>query len=111
MNTVTVKYNALTAEEVIFLWETVWGDGQLINEMKSLRRNESFSGFFLYGCRTFSKGDGSGCSCESSMIDFVCQNERDSYHFNGVFRINSTPRVFLPQWEDTVQPAQVSRIS
>lgn len=27
MNDFTIKYNELTAEEFIFLWETVWGDG------------------------------------------------------------------------------------
>ena len=27
MNKLVIKYNELTAEEFIFLWETVWGDG------------------------------------------------------------------------------------
>jgi len=32
MNELTIKYNELTAEEFIFLWETVWGAGPSLEQ-------------------------------------------------------------------------------
>ncbi len=34
MSKYTVKYNELTAEEFILLWETVWGQGPTLEQTK-----------------------------------------------------------------------------
>ena len=34
MNKLVIKYNELTAEEFIFLWETVWGDGPSLEQTR-----------------------------------------------------------------------------
>lgn len=34
MSEFTIKYNELSAEEFIFLWETVWGDGPSLEQTK-----------------------------------------------------------------------------
>ena len=34
MTTLTIKYNELSAEEFIFLWETVWGQGPSLEQTK-----------------------------------------------------------------------------
>ena len=34
MNGLIIKHNELTAEEFIFLWETVWGDGPSLEQTK-----------------------------------------------------------------------------
>ena len=34
MNNLTIKYNELTAEEFISLWESVWGDGPSLEQTK-----------------------------------------------------------------------------
>lgn len=34
MNKLVIKHNELTAEEFIFLWETVWGDGPSLEQTR-----------------------------------------------------------------------------
>ena len=34
MNELVIKHNKLTAEEFIFLWETVWGDGPSLEQTR-----------------------------------------------------------------------------
>lgn len=34
MNELVIKHNELTAEEFIFLWETVWGDGPSLEQTR-----------------------------------------------------------------------------
>lgn len=34
MNKLVIKYNELTAEEFIFLWETVWGEGPSLEQTR-----------------------------------------------------------------------------
>lgn len=42
MNGLTVKYNELTAEEFIFLWETVWGDGPTLEQTELAMKHTLF---------------------------------------------------------------------
>lgn len=42
MNEFTVKYNELTAEEFIFLWETVWGDGPSLEQTELAMKHTLF---------------------------------------------------------------------
>lgn len=42
MNGLTVKYNELTAEEFIFLWETVWGDGPSFEQTELAMKHTLF---------------------------------------------------------------------
>lgn len=51
MNELTVKYNELTAEEFIFLWETVWGDGP------SLEQTELAMKHTLFRVSVYDKGE------------------------------------------------------
>ncbi|MGN1111357.1 MAG: GNAT family N-acetyltransferase [Oscillospiraceae bacterium] len=51
MNELTIKYNELTAEEFIFLWETVWGDGP------SLEQTELAMKHTLFRVSVYDKGE------------------------------------------------------
>lgn len=42
MNELTIKYNELTAEEFIFLWETVWGDGPSLEQTELVMKHTLF---------------------------------------------------------------------
>ena len=42
MNELTVKYNELTAEEFIFLWESVWGDGPSLEQTELAMKHTIF---------------------------------------------------------------------
>lgn len=42
MNELTIKYNELTAEEFIFLWETVWGDGPSLEQTELAMKHTLF---------------------------------------------------------------------
>lgn len=51
MNELTVKYNELTAEEFIILWETVWGKGP------SLEQTELAMKHTLFRVSVYDKGE------------------------------------------------------
>lgn len=51
MNDLTIKYNKLTAEEFIFLWEKVWGDGP------SLEQTELAMKHTLFRVSVYDKGE------------------------------------------------------
>ncbi|MGN1105577.1 MAG: GNAT family N-acetyltransferase [Huintestinicola sp.] len=42
MNDLTIKYNELTAEEFILLWETVWGEGPSYEQTELALRHTLF---------------------------------------------------------------------
>ena len=42
MNELTVKYNELSAEEFILLWETVWGQGPSLEQTELAMKNTLF---------------------------------------------------------------------
>ncbi|MBP0956406.1 MAG: GNAT family N-acetyltransferase [Oscillospiraceae bacterium] len=42
MNDLTIKYNELTAEEFILLWETVWGEGPSFEQTELALRHTLF---------------------------------------------------------------------
>ena len=42
MSELTVKYNELCAEEFIFLWETVWGQGPSLEQTELAMKNTLF---------------------------------------------------------------------
>ncbi|WP_432651392.1 GNAT family N-acetyltransferase [Huintestinicola sp.] len=42
MNELTIKYNGLTAEEFILLWETVWGEGPSYEQTELALRHTLF---------------------------------------------------------------------
>ncbi len=42
MNELTVKYNELTAEEFIFLWESVWGGGPSLEQTELAMKHTIF---------------------------------------------------------------------
>ena len=42
MNELTIKYNELTAEEFILLWETVWGEGPSYEQTELALRHTLF---------------------------------------------------------------------
>lgn len=42
MDELTIKYNELTAEEFIFLWETVWGDGPSLEQTELAMKHTLF---------------------------------------------------------------------
>ena len=42
MNELTIKYNELSAEEFILLWETVWGKGPSLEQTKLAIKNTLF---------------------------------------------------------------------
>lgn len=42
MNGLIIKYNELSAEEFITLWETVWGDGPTIEQTELAMKNTLF---------------------------------------------------------------------
>lgn len=42
MNELTIKHNELTAEEFIFLWETVWGDGPSFEQTELAMKHTLF---------------------------------------------------------------------
>lgn len=42
MNELTIKYNELTAEEFIFLWESVWGQGPTIRQTELAMKHTLF---------------------------------------------------------------------
>lgn len=51
INDLTIKYNKLTAEEFIFLWEKVWGDGP------SLEQTELAMKHTLFRVSVYDKGE------------------------------------------------------
>lgn len=42
MSELIIKYNELTAEEFIFLWETVWGDGPSLEQTELAMKHTLF---------------------------------------------------------------------
>ncbi|MDE6024346.1 MAG: GNAT family N-acetyltransferase [Lachnospiraceae bacterium] len=42
MDELTIKYNELTAEEFIFLWEAVWGDGPSLEQTELAMKHTLF---------------------------------------------------------------------
>lgn len=42
MDELTIKYNELTAEEFIFLWESVWGDGPSLEQTELAMKHTLF---------------------------------------------------------------------
>ena len=42
MDKLTIKYNELTAEEFIFLWEAVWGDGPSLEQTELAMKHTLF---------------------------------------------------------------------
>ncbi len=42
MNNLTIKYNELTAEEFISLWESVWGDGLSVEQTRLAMEHTMF---------------------------------------------------------------------
>ncbi|MCQ2460477.1 MAG: GNAT family N-acetyltransferase [Ruminococcus sp.] len=42
MNTYTIKYNELTAEQFITLWESVWGNGPSVEQTELAMKNTLF---------------------------------------------------------------------
>lgn len=42
MNNLTIKYNELTAEEFLSLWESVWGDGPAVEQVELAMQHTLF---------------------------------------------------------------------